>query len=137
MTESLRILVVDDQPDITEILCMHFEVMGHCCCCTNDGNGALEAARTFEPEVGIIDIGLPDISGYDVVRALRSRGSKAFLVALTGWGAPGDVARAIEAGFDRHLLKPVNAGVLHRLIRDAIPMVRDRGGRLDLPGIAQ
>jgi DNA-binding response OmpR family regulator len=128
-----RILVVDDHPDITEILCMHLELMGHVARHAEDGTTALELAQAFDPVMAIVDIGLPDISGYEVCRALRARGSTAFIVALTGWGEPGDIARAYDAGFDRHVLKPIDSHVLRRLVNEGL---RPRCGDAESTDIA-
>ena len=75
----------------------------------------LERVVAFNPEFVLLDIGLPGIDGYQVARQLKERGSPALLIALTGYGQPEDVRRAREAGFDRHLIKPVD---LSRLLRD-------------------
>ena len=84
----------------------------------HDGAGAVSTAKTFQPELVLLDIGLPDISGYDAARQIRALpgGSKLGLVALTGWGQQEDRRRSREAGFDRHLVKPVAPGKLDRVI---------------------
>jgi len=124
MTISLRILVVDDHPDITDILCMQFELMGHRCSAAHEGRTGIEIHHAVDPDIAIIDIGLPDISGYEVARAIRAANPRAFLVALTGWGEPSDITRAREAGFDRHLLKPVDSALLREIVSEA---ARGRG----------
>jgi two-component system CheB/CheR fusion protein len=78
------------------------------------GADALERAAAFDPEFVLLDIGLPGIDGYKVARQLKDRGTNARLIALTGYGQPEDVRRAQEAGFDEHLVKPVD---LQRLLR--------------------
>ena len=108
-----RILVVDDHPDAAEIACMLLESFGHDCRAAVTGGDGLREAIGFEPEVAILDIGLPDISGYEVARQLRARyGAAIYLVAVTGWGQPEDQERALAAGFDRHVLKPATAAML-------------------------
>src|SRR5262245_21574319 len=112
-----RVLVVDDYPDAAEATCMLFTRLGHCCRQAISGNGALNEAETFHPDVVLLDIGLPDLSGYEVARVLRQlHGRELYLAALTGWGQPEDRARAIGAGFDQHILKPATAQVLRELI---------------------
>ena len=75
-------------------------------------------AQVFRPDVVILDIGLPDMSGYEVARALRTRveTESAVLVALTGWGTAEDQARAMDAGFDQHLIKPVELESINKLL---------------------
>jgi DNA-binding response OmpR family regulator len=71
----------------------------------------------FTPEVALLDIGLPDVSGYELAREVRARlRDKVLLIAITGWGQDADRARAVEAGFDHHLTKPVDHEKLHRLL---------------------
>ncbi|HVQ35392.1 MAG TPA: response regulator, partial [Candidatus Bathyarchaeia archaeon] len=84
----------------------------------HDGMQALKACDEFHPEVALLDIGMPKVSGYDVARYLRSRpwGSGVLLVAITGWGQAEDRERAVEAGFDHHLVKPVDPDALASLL---------------------
>ena len=86
-----------------------------------DGPGAIEAVERFEPAAAIIDIGLPGFDGYEVAKRVRrlSHGPSMLLVALTGYGQPQTRHRAHEAGFDLHLIKPVNAAQLHELLRSS------------------
>jgi CheY-like chemotaxis protein len=105
-----RVLVVDDNEDAAEMLAEMVGLLGHDVKISHDGRGALERAKGFEPDVVFLDIGLPEMDGYAVARALREMevdGRHAYLVALTGYGRPQDVDEAKQAGFDRHLLKPV------------------------------
>jgi CheY-like chemotaxis protein len=78
-------------------------------------------AQTFRPEVGLVDIGMPDMNGYEVARALRHEqwGTDIFLIALTGWGQEGDRQQALDAGFDRHLTKPIDPEILETFLSDA------------------
>ena len=114
----LRILVVDDNVDSADGLAKLLRLDGHEVSTANDGAGAVSAAKTFQPELVLLDIGLPDISGYDAARQIRSLpgGSELRLVALTGWGQQEDRRRSREAGFDRHLVKPVAPAKLERVI---------------------
>lgn len=115
-----RVLIVDDYPDAADATCMLFTRLGHLCRCAISGAHALDEATAFLPDVAIIDIGLPDMTGYEVARALRQRhGATVYLVALTGWGQPEDRRRAIDAGFDEHIVKPATAQVLNELLAAA------------------
>ncbi|TMQ17749.1 MAG: response regulator [Deltaproteobacteria bacterium] len=108
-----RVLIVDDHPDSAETSCLLLSVLGYLCCPASTGAQALAAAEQFRPDVVICDIGLPDISGYDVARTLRTRhGAALYLAALTGWDEPADRARSLAAGFDQHLVKPANLQAL-------------------------
>jgi len=109
-----RILVVDDNADSANSLAMILSVSGHVAQAVYSPTEALERAAGFDPEVILLDIGLPGMDGYELARQLRSRGSSARLVAVTGYGQPGDLRRAQEAGFDAHLVKPVDVQLLLR-----------------------
>lgn len=112
-----RVLVVEDNADAATMLRMVLELGGHVVEVAGDGQQALSLAVTFGPEVVLCDIGLPDMDGYTVGRGLRaSLGASPLLVALTGFGQAEDQRRALEAGFDRHLTKPVDPFVLERLV---------------------
>ena len=112
-----RILLVEDNPDAREALRAVLELEGHRVAAAVDGMAALELATTFRPDVVFIDLGLPGVDGYEVARRLRSTGPKGLcLVALTGYGQPEDRARALDAGFDVHLTKPVDLGEVHRML---------------------
>ncbi len=102
-----RVLVVDDEEDATELLSLILESHGHHTRVANDGRSALECARSFDPEVILLDLGLPGMSGYEVARQLREEhGDGARLIALTGYRE--DAERLEAAGFDRHIVKPPN-----------------------------
>jgi CheY-like chemotaxis protein len=118
---SYRILVVDDYPSTAAITCTLLGILGHETCAACTGREALDRAAEFSPDIAILDIGLPDISGYDVARELRNvfAGRPLYIAAITGWGQPHDRARAYAAGFDQHLLKPVDATKLRELLRRA------------------
>lgn len=112
-----RVLVVDDNKDTATSLAMLLNTLGHKTHVAFDGPAALEAVRTFQPEIVLLDIGLPGMDGYEVVRRLqRDRRGDMLLVALTGYGQEEDIRRAKEAGFDCHLLKPVAHEDLQRLL---------------------
>jgi PAS domain S-box-containing protein len=114
--QSKKVLVVDDNRDAAETLAQLLELFGHESATAHDGASALEQVREFGPEVVLLDIGLPDMSGYEVARRIRAMGtSEARLVALTGWGQAEDKRRAAEAGFDAHWTKPVDATRLEEI----------------------
>ncbi len=105
-----RILLVDDNDDARSTLASLLVLEGADVIEARDGTGALRSARNEQPPVAVIDIGLPDIDGYEVARQLRldPRTQSMHLVALTGYGQEADRQRAQAAGFDRHLTKPVD-----------------------------
>jgi signal transduction histidine kinase/ActR/RegA family two-component response regulator len=116
-----RILIADDNRDAAESLAMLLEMAGHEVRIANLGRAAISQAQIFRPDAALLDIGMPDISGYEVAEALRreSWAEKIMLVALTGWGQDSDRRRALEAGFDHHLIKPVDPDKLAALIANA------------------
>ncbi len=118
----LRVLVVDDNLDAAESLAMLLRLGEHEVSLAADGAQALRAAQASGPDVVFLDIGLPDMSGYDVARALRERpgGARLLLVALTGWGAEDDRARSRAAGFDHHLTKPADPETVERLLAERL-----------------
>jgi len=112
-----RVLVVDDNEDAADSLATLLGVMGYEVRIAYDGPEAITAADEFEPAVALLDIGLPQLSGYDVARHMRERrGSDVLLVAITGWGQENDKLKARQAGFDHHFTKPADFGVLLELI---------------------
>ena len=116
----LKILVVDDHTDAAETLAVWLRLEGHEVKYVGSGAAALAAAAAFLPHVVLLDIGLPDMDGYAVARALRENPQtrRAALVALTGYGQESDLRRSREAGFDRHLLKPVAPGALSAVLAE-------------------
>lgn len=118
-----RCLLIEDHVDAAESLAMLLELIGHEVEVAFDGAGGLEKARTLQPEVVLCDIGLPGMDGYAVARALRAAPETraAFLIALTGYGQDDDRRRALEAGFDAHLVKPVDLEALRRLLENPAP----------------
>ncbi len=110
-----RILVVDDNVDAAESLGTMLAYSGHDVRVAHGGMEALSAAREFSPNVMILDLGMPEMDGYAVARAVRSDPSIAStrLIALSGYGQPDDRRRTADVGFDEHLVKPVEQGVLN------------------------
>lgn len=116
----MRVLVVDDYPGAAEVACVLLRLLGHEPLAAKTGAQALDRAASFEPDVIVLDLGLPDVSGYDVARALRQRtGKQPFIAAMTGWSAPDDRVRSLAAGIDMHLPKPASADSLGKIIASA------------------
>lgn len=117
---SHRVLVVDDNEDSADMLGVLLRQWGHEVALAHDGEAALREAERFHPRVVLLDIGLPGLSGYGVAERLRhAAGETPLLVALTGYGQPEDVERARRAGFDLHLLKPVDPNRLREAMASA------------------
>jgi len=114
-----RILIVDDNVDSAESLTILLDLEGNETHTAYDGLDALAAAASFRPDVILLDIGLPELNGYDVARKIREQpwGRHIMLVALTGWGQEEDRRRSHEAGFDHHLTKPVDPMSLKKLLQ--------------------
>jgi CheY-like chemotaxis protein len=117
---SRRVLVVDDNHDSAESLQILLQLSGHEVRTAHDGLEAVNAAASFLPDVVLLDIGLPGLNGYEAARRIRAlpSGRTLKLVALTGWGQERDRQQSTESGFDVHLVKPVDHGVLLKLITD-------------------
>lgn len=115
---SLRIALIDDNVDANESLCAVLRVMGHEVSAAFDGKAGFELIRDTHPQLVVCDIGLPGMNGYEIVARLREtvKGPMPFMIALTGYGQPEDLARGLAAGFDLHLTKPVDVEELLRLI---------------------
>ena len=111
------ILIVEDNADARETLRKLLELQGHRVRVAAEGNAALEVVRARPPEVALVDIGLPGIDGYEVARRVRATGKRVTLIALTGYGLPEDRRRTAEAGFDLHLVKPVDYEKLAEALR--------------------
>jgi PAS domain S-box-containing protein len=117
--ERRRVLIVDDNVDGARSLDELMRSMGHTTRVAHEGSRALSIAEEFEPEIVLLDIGLPDLSGYEVARHLRDRsGESVKIVAITGWGNESDRARTAQAGFDLHLVKPVDESELQRAVEE-------------------
>lgn len=116
---SLRIMVTDDNVDAATTLAALLEMHGHRLRVVHTGQQALQMAAEFRPEVVLLDIGLPDMMGYEVARRLRQIAGleRSTIVAVSGWGAPDDLARSREAGFDMHFTKPVAPARLDEFLK--------------------
>jgi DNA-binding response OmpR family regulator len=117
-TAPRRFLVVDDNADSTASLAMLLSMEGHQTCTARDGEEALAAAERFQPDVVLLDLGMPKLNGFDAARRLRQqpRGKEMTLIALTGWGQEEDRKRSRDAGFDGHMVKPVDFDALMSML---------------------
>ena len=115
---------MDDNLDAAESLATLIELMGHEVRSVHNGASALATAAAFRPDVVLLDIGLPDINGYEVAPRLRQQPGleRIALAALTGWGQESDRRNTKEAGFDAHLVKPVDYGNLLQLLAAMLPL---------------
>jgi CheY-like chemotaxis protein len=120
---GLHILVVEDNEDGRESLRELLEIWGHEVSVAGNGPEGVEMAFSIRPEVALVDIGLPGLDGNEVARRIRSLlgGDEISLIAMTGYGQPEDRRRALQAGFDRYLVKPVDPAVLSQLLSEARP----------------
>jgi CheY-like chemotaxis protein len=118
LATGMRVLVVDDNIDAAQTLHEFITTHGHEVAVAYDGVAALELARSFKPEIAVLDIGLPVMDGYELARKLREQlgHEQLRLIAVTGYGQETDRARAREAGFDHHLVKPIALDMLVPLL---------------------
>jgi CheY-like chemotaxis protein len=114
----MRLLLVDDNPDTVGVLAVLLRRLGHEVHVAHDGPTAVTEARSLLPEVMLLDIGLPGLNGYEVAQELRRTSELASckLVAMTGYGQQEDIDRAMQSGFDRHLLKPVRIDAINTML---------------------
>jgi PAS domain S-box-containing protein len=117
-TAKRRVLVVDDLRDNADSLALVLQTMGHEVQVAYDGEQALLAAEHFRPEVALVDLGMPNVDGYEVCRRIRARpwGATVLLIAQTGWGQEFDRRRTAAAGFDHHMVKPLRWDVMESLL---------------------
>lgn len=113
-----RILVVDDNRDSASTLAILLRLMGNVTQTANDGLEAVEVASEFRPDVVLLDLGLPKLDGYEACRRIRQQpgGADMVIVAVTGWDQDEDRVRTSEAGFDHHLVKPVDQATLAEIL---------------------
>jgi CheY-like chemotaxis protein len=113
-----RVLIVDDVQDITAMLGELVTLLGHEACVANHGSEALERAREFRPDIVLLDLGMPEVDGFEIARKLRAQpdGASIDLIAISGWGHASARHEAVRAGFDRHFLKPITLAHLAALL---------------------
>ena len=124
-----RILIADDNEDAVESLALLLSMMGNETRTAPDGVAALQVGESFAPEIVLLDIGMPKLNGYEAARRMRALpwGSRLVLVALTGRSQDEDRRRSHEAGFDFHLVKPIEPAALEKLLA-IVPSAVDRAG---------
>ena len=117
-------MIADDNRDAAESLAVLLRLEGHEVTVVHNGREALAMFDTLLPEVAVLDIGMPELDGYEVARQLRqhSFGRAALLIAVTGWGQEADKSRALAAGFNHHFTKPIQPEELILLLRVNAPM---------------
>lgn len=127
-TRAKRVLLVDDNEDAANLMGELLESSGHEVAIAYDGPSALQVERTFKPDVALLDLGLPVMDGFELLEVLRRRanGRPCRFLALTGYGQPADVERALAAGFERLLVKPIDVDLLERLLDERAPSAVSR-----------
>jgi CheY-like chemotaxis protein len=124
-----RVVIVEDNEDARRMLRHLLERAGHEVHEAADGPAGLDRTLSLRPDAAVVDIGLPGLDGYELARRVRAAGDREILlVAVTGYGQPGDRQRSSEAGFDAHLTKPVDPRALDTLLAN-LPLDRRRTGR--------
>jgi two-component system CheB/CheR fusion protein len=128
-SSGYKILVADDNRDSADSLALILEFEGHAVVVTYSGQQAIDRGRDGNPDVVILDIGMPDMTGYEAARKIRQEpwGKYALLIAMTGWGQAEDKERARIAGFDQHLTKPIDSSELSLLI---VSFMKERPARI-------
>jgi CheY-like chemotaxis protein len=114
------VLIVEDNQDAQDALKCLLELWGHEVTVASDGASGIQSALTQRPDVALVDLGLPTVDGYEVARQVRSalNASAPLMIALTGYGAPEQRAQALSAGFDLHIVKPVDPDRLASLLEE-------------------
>lgn len=119
--KHFKVLVIDDNKDLAEILCELIGLLGHMTISSLNGQDGIKKAKDYQPDAIICDIGLPGLNGYEVAQLLRKDKDlkEVFLVALSGYAGPDDLKRSREAGFNRHLSKPADISSIERVLAEA------------------
>ena len=123
-TTKRRVLVVDDNTDALESLSSLVTLLGNEVRKARDGLEAVQMAEAFRPDIVLMDLGMPNLNGYEAARRIRQEawGREIALVATTGWGQDDDRRRTTEAGFDRHLVKPIEVAALREILAAPAPL---------------
>lgn len=123
-----RVLIIDDNPDITKSMRILLGLLGHDVQTASNGPDGLETAAAYQPDVVLLDIGLPVMDGYAVARALREQagGSDMAIIAVSGWGDERTLAESNRAGFDEHWIKPIGAAEIAAFMTHAPSRERSR-----------
>jgi CheY-like chemotaxis protein len=119
-SSARRVLVVEDNPDAQQALSFLLQLWGHEVLLADDGAAGIRSALEFRPDIALVDLGLPTVDGYEVARQVRATLGNAspLLIALTGYGAPEQRSQALAAGFDLHIVKPVEPERLAALLEE-------------------
>lgn len=120
-TSARRVVVIDDDRDVADSLAMLLELLGCDVKTAYSGTAGVSLVTDFAPSVVFLDLGMPDINGFETARRIRAEpaGQQTLLIALTGWGQDADKRRTREAGFDRHLVKPADISALEEILTSA------------------
>jgi CheY-like chemotaxis protein len=119
LQQARRIVVADDNVDSAAVLAELLRIAGHKVKMVHDGAAAVDAVLSDEPDLAVLDIGMPKLNGYDVAKRIRvSENKRTVLIAVTGWGQEEDKRRSAAAGFDHHLTKPVDITTLNQIIAE-------------------
>lgn len=125
----LRILIVDDHAEATEALAVLFSVIGHDTRTARTAREAQDLVGLYMPDVLLLDIGLPDVDGYELARTLRANGAALYIIAVTGWCSAEDKERAFAAGCDLHISKPIDVDRVCGAIRSVCKKLPRRSMR--------
>lgn len=119
-SHTLQILMIDDNQDFLEIMCELIEMLGYKIILATKGSEGISKAKEFHPDIIICDIGLPEMNGYEVAKSIRNDHElkDLFLIALSGYTSQKDIARSTEAGFNRHLAKPVDFDIIENILAE-------------------
>lgn len=125
-SDSCHILVVDDNPDAAFTLLMLLKLKGYTAHACHNGREGIAAAERLQPDVVILDLAMPEINGYETCRLIRKQpwGKDLVIIALSGYNQPEDIRLGWEAGFDAHLVKPVDLNILAKLITTHLAIKR-------------
>lgn len=120
LNEFLNILMIEDNKDLADIMCELLAFSGHRASASNNGTEGIVKAKELRPDVIICDIGLPDMSGYEVAKIIRKDAelNDTFLIASSGYAQSEDIERSMENGFNRHLVKPVSFTTLEMILKE-------------------